>query len=359
MIMSIMEKNTFSKKEPPHPLKEGEVVQGKVIGVGKSAIYVDLAPFGTGIIYGKEFKEAKDALKSLEIGDKISAKIVGLETEDGFVELSVREATQQIAWSEIKDKREKDEIIKVKILGANKGGLLTKVFGIQAFLPVSQLSPSNYPRVEDGNSTKILQELQKFIGEEMEVKILNFSPKEEKLILSEKAKIADEIKSALEKYKVGDIIEGKITGISSFGAFIKFGGKNALEGLIHISELDWKLIQDPAEVVKVGQKVKAKIINVDNDRVFLSLKALKKDPWEDIEKKFKKGDIIKGEVVQFRPFGALIQLTSDIQGLVHISEFSSHQKMESVLKLGKKYNFKISLVNPRERKIVLKLIEKS
>jgi len=354
-----MKKKIVQKKELPHPLKEGEVAQGKVIGVGKSAIYVDLGPFGTGVIYGREFKEAKDTLKSLKIGDKISAKVVDLETEDGFVELSVREATQQMAWEEIKEKKEKNEIVKVRILGANKGGLLTKIFGIQAFLPVSQLSPSNYPRVEDGDSTKILQELQKFIGEEMEVKILDFSPKEGKLILSEKAKIANDIKSALEKYKIGDIIEGEITGISSFGAFIKFGGKDTLEGLIHISELDWKLIQDPAEVVKVGQKVKAKIINIDNDRVFLSLKALKKDPWEGIEKKFKKGDIIKGKVAQFRSFGALIQITPDIQGLVHISEFSSHQKMESTLELGKKYNFKISLVNPEERKIVLKLTDKS
>ena len=109
----------------------------------------------------------------------------------------------------------------------------------------------------------------------------------------------------------------------------------------------------------MGQKIKAKIINIENDRVFLSLKALKKDPWAGIEKKYKKGDIIKGKVVEFRPLGALIQITPEIQGLIHISEFGSHQKMESALKIGNTYKFKISLVNPKERKIVLKLTDKS
>jgi len=359
MIMSIMRRKTSIKKEMPRPLKEGEVVRGKVIGIGRSAIYVDLGCFGTGVIYGREFKEAKDMLKNLKIGEEVSAKIIDLETEDGFVELSVKEATQQMAWEEIKNKKEKDEVIKVKILGANKGGLLTKVLGIPAFIPVSQLSPTNYPRVEDGDSTKIFQELQKFIGKEMEVKVLDFSQKEGKLILSEKAKVAEEIKNSLEKYKIGDVVEGEITGISTFGAFMKFGKENNLEGLIHISELDWKLVKNPAEIVKVGQKIKAKIINIENDRVFLSLKALKKDPWVGIEKKYKKGDIIKGKVVEFRPFGALIQITPEIQGLIHISEFGSHQKMENALKIGNTYKFKISLVNPKERKIVLKLTDKS
>ncbi|MCD6549957.1 S1 RNA-binding domain-containing protein [bacterium] len=350
-----MENKKYSKKEIIRPLKVGEVVEGKVIGIGRSAVYIDLDPFGTGIIYGKEFKEAKDTLKKLNIGDKISAKIIDQETEEGFVELSIREAYQQMAWENIKEKKEKDEPVKVKITNANKGGLLTELFGIPAFLPVSQLSAQNYPRVEGGNPAQILQELQKFIGQEMEVKILDFSPKENKLILSEKAKTAQEVKSALEKYKIGDIIEGEITGISNFGAFIRFGKESPLEGLIHISELDWKLVENPAEIVKVGQKVKAKIINIDNDRVFLSLKALKDDPWKDIEKKYKKGDIIKGKVTRFRPFGALVQIEKDIQGLIHISEFNSHQEMEKTLKIGETYNFKISLVNPSERKIVLKL----
>ncbi len=345
-----------AKKDLIQPPRAGEVVEGKVIGIGKSALYLDLGSFGTGIIYGKEFKEAKDILKDLNIGDKVSAKVISLETEEGFVELSLRKADQEMAWEKVKEKKEKGESLKVNILGANKGGLLTELFDIPAFLPVSQLSPANYPRVEDGDPGKILKELQKFVSQEIEVKILDFSPKENKLILSEKAKTAEKVKDILEKYKAGDVVKGEVTGISNFGVFIKFGeNKDNLEGLIHISELDWKLIEDPSEIVKVGQKVKAEIINIKKNRVFLSLKALKKDPWEDIEKKYKKGDIIKAKTVKFKPFGALIQVTSNIQGLIHISEFGSQGKMEETLKIGEKYDFKISLIDPAEHKIVLKL----
>lgn len=345
-----------TKKDLIQPPRTGEVIEGKVVGIGKSALYLDLGSFGTGIIYGKEFKEAKGILKDLNIGDKVLAKVINLETEEGFVELSLRKADREMAWEKVKEKKEKGESLKVSISGANKGGLLTELFDIPAFLPVSQLSPPNYPRVEDGDPGKILKELQKFVGKEMEVKILDFSPKENKLILSEKAKTAEKIKDILEKYKVGDIVEGEVTGISNFGVFIKFGkGKDNLEGLIHISELDWKLIEAPSEIVKVDQKVKAKIINIEKERVFLSLKALKKDPWKDVEKKYKKGDIIKAKAVKFKLFGALIQITPNIQGLIHISEFGSQRKMEEALKIGEKYDFKISLIDPAEHKIVLKL----
>lgn len=347
-----------AKRDLIQPPRTGEVVEGKVAGIGKSALYLDLGAFGTGIIYGKEFKEAKNTLKDLKIGEKVLAKVIDLETEEGFVDLSLKKADQEMAWEKVKEKKEKGESIKVAISGANKGGLLTELFDIPAFLPVSQLSPANYPRVEDGDPGKILKELQKFVGQDIEVKILDISQKENKLILSEKAKTAEKIKDILEKYKVEDVVNGEVTGISNFGVFIKFGkDKDNLEGLIHISELDWKLIEDPSEIVKVGQKIKVKIINIEKDRVFLSLKALKKDPWEDVEKKYKKGDTIKAKVVKFKPFGALIQITPNIQGLIHISEFGSQEKMEEALKVGEKYDFKISLIDKAEHKIVLKLVQ--
>jgi len=355
MKQEIIIKEQTDLTQPP---RVGEVVKGKVVGIGRSSIYLDLGIFGAGIIYGKEFKEAKEILKDSKIGDEISAKIIDLENKDGFVELSLKEATEEVAFKELEKIREEDKTIKVTILGANKGGLLTQLFKIPAFLPVSQLSPENYPRVEDGDSAKILKELQRFVGEEIEVKVLDFVPKENKLILSEKAKTAEKAKEALKKYEVEDVVEGEITAILNFGVFIKFQkDKNSapLEGLIHISELDWKLIEDPADTVKVGEKVKAKIINIEKDRVFLSLKALKKNPWEDIEKKHKKDDTIKGKVLKFKPFGALVQITPEIQGLIHISEFGSQKKMEEFLQIGKKYDFIISLIDSKDHKIILKI----
>lgn len=349
-------KNILEKIDLIKPLKVGEIVEGKIIGKGKSAVFLDLGPRGTGIIYGKEFLEAKDKIKKLKNGDTLFAKVIELENEDGYVELSVSKAGKELTLVELSKKKENGEILKVKIKGANKGGLIAEVSGVPAFLPVSQLSAEHYPRVEGGETSKILKELQKFVGQELEVKIFSISTEGGQVILSEKAKESDKIKEILKNYKVGDVVEGEITGITNFGAFIGFG--EGLEGLIHISELDWKIIENPNEIVKVGEKVKAKIIDISGNKISLSLKALKKDPWQDIEKKYKKGDIISGRVTKFNPFGAFVQLTPEIQGLCHISEFGTKTKMESKLEIGKEYNFQILEIRPEEHRLSLKLIEK-
>jgi len=359
-------KNIPDKNDNLKPPKIGEIVQGKIINKGQASVFLDLGPWGTGIIYGKEFYEAKDKLKNLKIGDDAFVKIIDLENEQGYIEVSLTQAGKELAWEELKQKKEKEEAVTVKIIGANKGGLLARVSGIPAFLPVSQLSSENYPKVEGGDTQKILKALQKFIGKEMKVRIFDFNEKEEKLILSEKEKDRKKIKKLLENYKAGDIVEAEVTGIVDFGVFVKFSPSKApikeksieyLEGLIHISELDWQLIEDPSEIVKIGQKVKAKIIDISDSRISLSLKALKKDPWENIEEKFKKGDIVEGKVTKFNPFGAFIQLSPKIQGLCHISEFGSQNKMEEALKIGEKYKFKILLIDPAEHRLTLTKIE--
>ncbi len=354
-------------KDTMRPPRVGEIVQGRVVAARKASVFLDLGPWGTGIIYGREFYEAKEKLKHLTSGDELFAKIVGLDNDEGYIELSLTKAGKELAWEQLREKKEKDETIKVKIVGANKGGLLAKVSDIQAFLPVSQLSPANYPKVEGGDSQKILKALQKFIGREMDVKVFDFDPKEEKLILSEKAKESEKIKSILENYQVGDVVEVEITGIVDFGAFVKIpleakAGEGeerieSLEGLIHISELDWQLIEDPSEIVKIGEKVQAKIIDISNGKVSLSLKALKDDPWKNIETTYKKGDVVEGKVTKFNPFGAFIQLSPKIQGLCHVSEFGSQKKMEESLEVEKSYKFKVLLVDPSEHRLTLKLAE--
>ncbi len=336
--------------------KIGDIVEGIIIGSGQSSVFVDLGNLGTGIIYGREFYESKETLKKLKVGDKIFAKVVDLENEEGYVELSLKEASDILGWQTLQEKKEKNETIPVKILKANKGGLMAELFGIQAFLPVSQLSQEHYPRIEGGDTTKILRELQKFIGQEFEVKILDLDQKEKKLILSEKAKDTEKINELLKKYKKGDTVEGEITGVVDFGAFMRFGEN--LEGLIHISELDWQIIENPADIVKIGDKIKAKIIDIADGRVFLSLKALKKDPWKEVEKKYKKGDVVKGKATKLNPFGAFVQLTPKIQGLCHISEFGTQKKMTDTLKIGETYNFEILLIDSEAHRMSLKLVEK-
>ncbi len=353
-------KKLLEENDMLRPPKVGEIIEGAVIGKGRAAIFLDLGPIGTGKIYGREFFQAKEELKGLDIGDKIFSKITGLDTEDGFIELSVSKASRELTFSRLKEKKEKGEMITIKVLGANKGGLMAEISGISAFLPVSQLSSEHYPKVEGGDKTKILKELQQFVSKEMEVKVLDLFPKKEQIILSEKAKDIDRIKGLLQNYKVGDVVEGEITGITDFGAFIKFPleGEEAerLEGLIHISELDWKIIEDPSEVVSVGEHVKAQVVDISDNKVSLSLKAMKKDPWENIRDDYQKGQVITGKVTKLNPFGAFIQVSDKIQALCHVSEFEN-EKMEEALEIDKEYKFEILSIDEQEHKMSLRMVK--
>ncbi|MFY9461973.1 MAG: S1 RNA-binding domain-containing protein, partial [Candidatus Sungiibacteriota bacterium] len=310
----------------------------------------------TGIIYGREFYEAQNIIKGLKTDDAVTAKIVDLDNEEGFVELSLREAGRDKDWQEMKRLADSGETLAIKVADANRGGLIMDYKGVSGFLPASQLSSEHYPRVEGGDKKKIFDELKKLVGTELNVKIIDVNPDEEKLIFSEKSKAGAEIREALTKYKVGDTVEGEITGIVSFGAFVKFA--EGLEGLVHISEIDWQLIENPADVLKVGEKVKAKIIDIAGEKVSLSLKALKDDPWLKVPERYKKGDVVNGKVVKYNPFGAFVKLDNEIQGLAHISEFGTETKMKEKIQLQKDYQFKVLSVDAKEHRLALGLLEK-
>lgn len=334
--------------------KMGDVIEGKVIEIGTNIMYVDLGNFKTGVVLGKEFRENPQYFKNIKVGDEVTAKILETENEEGYTEISLKEAGEERGWRELEKKMKADEVIKTKILKANKGGLMVEINGIPGFLPVSQLSSKHYPRIEGGDKQKILQELNKFAGQNFEVKIIDISQKEKRLIVSEKAAQEKELKEVLNKYKVGSIIEGTITGVAGFGVFVKFDN---LEGLVHISELDWQLIENPHDIVKVGEKIKAKLIGIEDDRISLSMKKLKKNPWEDVEKKYQRNQLVKGTVTKFNPFGVFIQLDKYIHGLVHISEFKTEEKMKEMLEIGKKYDFKILSIEPKEYRMALGLVQ--
>lgn len=336
----------------------GEIVKGKIIGKEKSALFLELSNFGTGIVSGKEFFRAKELVRGVKTGDEISAKVLGMDNDEGFIELSIAKAKEEGTWLELKKRKNANETFSVEISKANRGGLMTEIEGIPGFLPVSQLSPKHYPKVEGGDLAEILKRLQKLIGQELKVRIIALNPKQKSLILSEKAAMFDDKIEILKKYKKGDIVEGKITGITDFGAFIKFPldeTQETLEGLIHISELDWQLIRNPATVVKIGEKVSTEIIEISNGKISLSLKALKENPWQNL--KYEKGEVIEGTVVSFNPFGTFVKIKPKIQALCHISEFKDEKEMKKRLEIGKKYKFKISLINPEEYKMILKLVK--
>lgn len=331
------------------------LVEGPVILVEKSSVYVDLAPFGTGIIYGREFINAKDIIKKIALGDVIKAKIVEVENEDGYIELSLKEAKQALAWNEAEKAIKAKTVVNLEIKDANKGGLILEWQGIQGFLPASQLKAEHYPRVLDSDKDKILKELKKLVGQQISVMIISTLPKEGKLIFSEKDNNPEEKKEILSKYTVGENLDCTVAGLVDFGVFLKL--EDGLEGLVHISELDWGLVEDPRNMFKVGDQVRARVIEIKDGKISLSIKALKENPWKEFEGKLKKGDIIKGVVIKYNKHGALVSIKEGVAGLVHNSTFSSESKLREKLELGKNYNFQITLFEPKDQKMTLVYLE--
>jgi len=343
--------NLLKNSSAPVMLKPNDLVEGTVIGQEGSMLFVDLSPFRTGVIFGKEYNQARDVIKSLNPGDKITAKVLELETYHGYVELSLKEATADIVWREAEAAQRNKESFNLAVTEANKGGLVMEWRNVQGFLPASQLKMEHYPRIQDGDKDKIEDELKKLVGQKIKAVIIAVNQKEGKLIFSEKGTESEEIKETISKYKIGDIIEGKITGVVDFGVFIKIADN--LEGLAHISELNWSLVSNPSELFKVGQTVKAQIINIVDGKISLSLKALMPDPWREAKDKYKKDEIVKGVVIKHNKHGALISIEEGVAGLDHISEFKSEEEMKQRLELGKSYSFKITLFEPKDHRLIL------
>lgn len=350
--------------QSPKTPKVGEIVTGQVLEVSRDTVFVDLGAAGTGVLLGREIKENRNLIKSLKPGDEISAMVLEAENENGFIELSLQAAHREQSWDVLKKMMASQEIVKAKVTAANRGGLMIELNGVAGFLPVSQLSAEHYPRVEDGDKNKILQELNKFLNKELSVRVLDADQSQQKLIVSEKAVGEEKVRQALSQYQVGDLVDGVISGVVDFGAFVRFPLKGTeeqekpemIEGLIHISEIDWQLIDDPRQLLHAGQKVTAKIIGIERDRLSLSLKALKKDPWQDIAAKYVKDQIVEATITKINPFGAFAQLDKDIHGLVHVSDFGSQDSMNQSLQIGQKYQLKIISIEPPVHKMALSLV---
>ncbi|PIR70553.1 MAG: 30S ribosomal protein S1 [Candidatus Niyogibacteria bacterium CG10_big_fil_rev_8_21_14_0_10_42_19] len=331
--------------------KVGDLVEGAIIGRDGPRLLIELGVFGTGVIYITELNEARQVIKNLRPGDKVTSKVIELENEEGFVELSLSQAGEEIVWREAEEWMNEKKTMELPVLDANKGGLVLEWKGMQGFLPASQLRVGHYPRVEGGSQDKILEELKKFIGKTMTVTIISVDQKEGKFIFSEKGAETEEMKGIISKYNIGDTVEGEVAGVVDFGVFIKI--EEGLEGLAHISELDWGLVDDPNQLFKVGDKVKVKIISIKNGKFSLSAKALKPDPWQEVKDKYKKGDIVEGVVIRFSRYGALVSVEEGVAGLAHISEFEDEKAMKSKIEIGKTYPFQITLFDADERKMTL------
>ena len=336
----------------PTPPGVGDQVEGTIIAINRGRVYIDLPPFGTGLIYGREYLNAADVLRKANPGDMISAKVVDPAGREGYIELSLKEARQAAIWGEAETAILAQTPYSLVVEEANKGGLILSWQGIQGFLPASQLANEHYPRVPEGDKDKILGELMQLVGHPLSVRIITADAKEGKLIFSERTDSESEEKASLiDKYQVGDAIEGEVTGIVDFGVFVKL--EQGLEGLVHISELDWGLVEDPHALFTVGDKVRVKVIEIKDGKVSLSIKALKENPWHTAAERYTKGKEVPGVIIKYNKHGALASIEEGVAGLVHVSEFASPQELRETLELGKTYPFTITLFEPKEQRMTL------
>lgn len=339
-----------------HIPKPGTLVEGSVVNIQKNRVLVDLGGMASGIISGQEAHDSAGTVKDLQIGDDVEAYVLEEENEDGLVVLSLRKASQRKTWHNFIDAYDQGKVIEVSANEANKGGLLMNVDGIKGFIPVSQLAPLHYPRVNGADSAQIYARLQKLVGIPLHVKIINLDKDGGKLILSEKAAESEKRKVALEKLEVGQKLKGKISGIVNFGIFVTFNG---LEGLVHISEIAWGHVKDPNDYGKLGDEVEVLVIGIDKEKISLSMKRLVPDPWIEAAKNFKVGNMIEGVVNRVTPFGAFVKLDDDINGLIHISELTDEvdevTDPEKYIKVGEKVTAKIIAIDPEEHRVGLSI----
>lgn len=327
----------------------GDVIEGKVVKVDRNEVMVDVGYKSEGIIPSRELSvrkgvNPKDLIKQ---GEKIKALVLEKEDDEGRLILSIKRAVYEKAWVDIQEIADSKKSIKGTVIESVKGGLIVDI-GVRGFLPASLID------------VRRVKELSAYVGEEIEAKILELDRQKNNIVLSRKAHLEEELSEErqgfLDDLQIGDVKDGKISSIVSFGAFVDIGG---MDGLVHVSELSWRHVENPNEVVKVGDTVTVKVLEIDNDkeRISLSIKQVKEDPWLDFELHYKENDVVEGEVTKVVPFGAFITIGKGVEGLVHVSEISTEKidSPELALALGQKVQVKITELDIDKRRVNLSI----
>jgi small subunit ribosomal protein S1 len=335
------------------------MVTATVVNKRKNSIIVEIGGAFTGIIAGREAVDALGTAKKLEVGDSVEAFVIEDENEEGHYVLSFRKAGKEKAWEGLKRLSGTREPVEVRVKEANKGGLMTDIFGIRAFIPVSQLAPEHYPRVNGANAGEILKRLQSIIGEKITVRIITVDKNEGKLILSEREAVAEKRGVALKKLKVGQKVKGVVSGIVNFGVFLLFDGH--LEGLVHLSEIAWGHVADPAAHARIGEEKDAIVIGVEGDKISLSIKRLTPDPWKTLVEDLSIDSTVTGKVTKVTPFGAFVEIKKDVQGLIPLAEIKKSEgadgSSEIALEVGQEVTAKVTKVDVDEHRVGLTLVK--
>ena len=333
--------------------QEGEVISWTIVKVEKKNILVNVNNQFTWLVVSKEVGNTIE-LSSLSAGQEIDVMVLGDSIERGLLILSLKRANQIKNLSNLARYKESTEIITVKPTEANKWGLLVDIDGLKWFIPVSQLTPLHYPRVEWADPEKILLHLEGLLGLPFKVRVINVDEGGKKIIFSEKAAIEENREKALKTLKEGDIVEWVVSGILSYWLFVTF---DWLEGLVHVSEIDWGHVHNPGKFAKVWMKVKVKVIGLDSEKISLSIKRLKDNPWDLLAKKVKLGDVVKAQISRISQFWAFMDLDGWIQWLIHLSEISHWvvKDIKDFIKVGEEVEAKIINFDPKKKRIGLSL----
>ena len=328
---------------------DGDVIEGTIVRIDRNEVMVDVGYKSEGVIPSKELSVRKgvNPKELVNEGDKIQALVLDKEDDEGRLILSVKRAVYEKAWGDIQEIANNNKSIKGTVIESVKGGLIVDI-GVRGFLPASLID------------VRRVKELTSYIGEEIEAKILELDRQRNNIVLSRKAHLeeeqSEERQGFLDDLQVGDVREGKISSIVSFGAFVDIGG---MDGLVHVSELSWRHVENPNEIVKVGDKATVKVLEIDNDkeRISLSIKQVNEDPWLDFELHYKDGDVVEGEVTKVVPFGAFITIGKGVEGLVHVSEIAAEKvdSPELALALGQKVSVKITELDVEKRRVSLSI----
>jgi len=329
-------------------IAHGDIIDGVVVRVDPDEVLVDVGSKSEGVISSRELGTREAGTPDLHAGDQIKVFVLQPENEDGNVVLSLRRARAESVWVKAQEQQATGEMIDAEVREQNKGGLIVNILGLRGFLPTSQVSRT------------YSSSLQELVGQRIGVKILEVNRKRNRLIVSQKAAFdedrARQRGELFEKLRIGDEIEGKVSGLTTYGAFVNLG---AADGLIHISELSWDRVANVADVLTVGQDVRVKVIKLDPDtsRISLSLRQLGQDPWDHIEKRFPPGAIVEGEVTKIKKYGAFLQIGDGIEGLLHISELAwEHvEHTEDVVQVGQHLRVRVLQADRSRRRISLSL----
>jgi len=346
---------TFTLENLKMPvIKRWEKVSCKVIKHLNKGVVVSCEDGAyLGIILSKEQKSLERSGTDLSIWAKLEAELLDpnlLVDEEWYYIVSVTRLLQYTVWDDYIEKSKNDEIITIIPTEANLWGLLVDIYGIKWFLPLSQLAPVHYPRVEDGDQDKIFDVLLNLVGKEFKVRIINVDEENKRLIFSEREALKEEREKIMSELNIWNIYEGVISWVSSYGLFVTIWWW--LEWLVHVSEITYWHVHDINFFGKVWDKVKVKVIGYEDGKISFSIKKLKPDPWTIIPKEFKVWDMIEWEVVRFVPYGAFIRLYDDINVLIHLSEMSDHNisNPAEIFKLWQKVKAKLILLDPKNRK---------